>query len=63
MHSEDIKRAREMGWKPNNDPYSKKPKPIEIKLTPEEEMLENEELQKQYEMMSRLADQEYQEGY
>jgi len=61
MHSEDIKRAREMGWKPNNDPYSKKPQTA--KLAPAEELQENEELQKQYEMMSRLADEEYQGGY
>ena len=61
MHSEDIKRAKEMGWKPTSDPYSKKPP--SAKLAPAEELQENEELQKQYEMMSRLADEEYQGGY
>lgn len=61
MHFEDIKRAKEMGWKPNKDPYHKKPQTT--KLSPAEELQANEELQKQYEMMSRQADEEYQGGY
>ena len=48
MHSEDIKRARQMGWKPPKEGTKE-----------EETALKELELQKQHEMLSRLADEEY----
>lgn len=52
MHSEDIKRARQMGWKPPKEGTKE-----------EETALKELELQKQHEMLSRQADEDYEGGY
>lgn len=52
MHSEDIKRAIQMGWKPPKEGTKE-----------EETALKELELQKQHEMLSRQADEDYKGGY